>query len=374
MSSTGRTADLPNFKPDIHDLDSKKMEQLNRRMQPGACSQVGFLGKGKSLRSVCQKDARYLKERGITFKQISDKLDAIFAKERCLRRSPEAQIGRLGEYHVIIDGQLRIPPYLCTVGAQECPFSPDPNDMGTWCGLARAQMTIINSSTGEKLENITELTAHMIRDHHFFQGSSPYRADPKQLIDVLGLEPGKSYKHEETRIKVFDFHGSGGSISKEEVLQARKEAKEHYLAEDHSAELFLLPYSGTSWENYPYRGLTHRQRIQKLGEEAHKSQAEIDKDIGCFIKEENRFFAIFSESRIDKQVWKDRGKQYLHAFVYEEPSKALGNIKIAGVSVDLDKLSLGRREFILREERIPTLGDSDRIELVQSPKRQKIRK
>ncbi len=68
------------------------------------------------------------------------------------------------------------------------------------------------------------LIIHLIRDHHFFEGSLKYRVEPEQIIKLLELEPNRDYTprfEEEITWRI-----CGGVIETTGVLDAPEEIVE----------------------------------------------------------------------------------------------------------------------------------------------------
>ena len=186
------------FKPDLHYLDhSDYIQELDRRMKPGGCSQAGFNRADEDLLDVCQIDSSFLKNKGVTHEQIADRLEAILIKANFLLQqaySRHTTLSSAKSYTAIVEDKWSVPAYLSTCGEQECPFSQDLNNSDTWCGRGKSSIQIINLSSGKSLNNITELHVHLIRDHHYFQGHSEYRLDPELAIEVLEIQPEVNYQ------------------------------------------------------------------------------------------------------------------------------------------------------------------------------------
>lgn len=155
-------------------------ERIEKVMYPGGCSTEGFLAKGEKLYDVFQKDDETLKRLGITYDQIADKLEEI------------AENVTLTTVHL---GDLII-NCACFFGHQECPFGcteelkeigKDIHDPVLTKTMSSTDFTITHQNTGETLF-FSGLHAHLIRDHHFFEGNTKYRLDPERAIQILGIK------------------------------------------------------------------------------------------------------------------------------------------------------------------------------------------
>lgn len=184
-------------------MSESDIELFEERMFPNKSSSAGFLGPNDKLKETCFGDNEALKGRGITAKQVADKLEAIV--EKALELSKMARKIELNQPFnfenlikrqvAIIDGNFRVEGFdIGTMGYQECPFSQEIE-----CGRGRQEYSIKNLSTGKTIK-VSQLHFHLIRDHDFFQGrGSPYRLDPLEACDVLDLQPGVDYSKELVR-------------------------------------------------------------------------------------------------------------------------------------------------------------------------------
>lgn len=139
-----------------------------RKFYPGGCSADGFLGWGESLDKVIADDRQTLRELD-TIPKVSDK-------------QPHEVVGaRLKE---ILDAPRMFPRISLstssTPGSQECPF-----DECHWAIYPHSgmQFTVIRGNAGIVGPG---MIWHLIEAHCFFEGfHSPYRVDPKQLVNIL---------------------------------------------------------------------------------------------------------------------------------------------------------------------------------------------
>lgn len=201
------------------------IEELQKRMRPGAWSQQGFLGENESLLSVIAEDRRVLEQVGIPSTQIALQIEQTLQEAKKQRLS--SQLALLNQRKVSsrqIDGKeqqssdrLRVrqsghlypdlyprkalpqfsfgnlpnPNFGVLVdkfqvfitrwrGTQACPW-------GCKCDAAWASFDflILNRNNGEFFTG-PALIVHLIQQHEFFEGKeSPYRVDPLKVLRVF---------------------------------------------------------------------------------------------------------------------------------------------------------------------------------------------
>lgn len=156
-------------------------DALVHRLLPGGASTTGFLAPGERLEEVLANDRQTLISLGLTCEQIADQLDRLLGQTE--RRRMLASRGRAV---AAAPGWLDITAKH-TLGFQECPFA-DHERCGGKQPWASADYLLRNTETGLAIE-IPGLLPHLVRAHGFFEGSVPYRTDPKVLAQVLGLDP-----------------------------------------------------------------------------------------------------------------------------------------------------------------------------------------
>jgi hypothetical protein len=163
-----------------HVADSESepsLDEVERRMRPGAFSQGGFLGPHERLRDVLAEDAQTVTTLGVTCERIAERLRQTL--ERALV-SPRRRAR--------VDGLfVQVEKFK---GFQICPWARSPHQGQCTAGggvqFASIEWDIANAR-GEKIHG-PGLAVHLIRDHHFFEGKdSPYRLDPRRLVSLLCL-------------------------------------------------------------------------------------------------------------------------------------------------------------------------------------------
>jgi hypothetical protein len=198
-------------------VTSPSADELERRMRPGAWSDVGFLGLHERLEDVLQADALTLAELGLTASELAEPLalliqapllsdreplddfpftDELRARDAALRAELERRFGPVEETPsgTLVGGRYQVDVTL-TLGVQECPWSPirvgdaPEGELVRLCGGGSGDWWIRNLARREELDG-PELIEHLIGEHGFFEGrESPYRVDPERLARLLELGP-----------------------------------------------------------------------------------------------------------------------------------------------------------------------------------------
>lgn len=149
-------------------------------MRPGVLSQDGFLGENESLKEVIEKDAETLKDMGITYDDLANKLDNLIKAAF----SSGKKSARVGNYKIWI---------IQYCGFQICPWTQDIHSGQCTAGggpdYSSNDWKIRNLRTKQEMSG-SGLVVHLIREHHFFEGfETPYRVDPRELACLLELGP-----------------------------------------------------------------------------------------------------------------------------------------------------------------------------------------
>lgn len=184
----------------IEDLSWREIRAIEKRMRPGRYSYEGFLGgeqgffrRKEKLRDVIERDAQLLEKYGITHKQVGDKLESLigqaFRQWNLAERAGQDYYAARENRGALIDGFLRVTA-IGWMGSQFCPWFGD--EHGTYCGEGSHDFTVYNLKQKSKIE-FPQLMAHLVRDHHFFEGNTPYRLNPEDAIKLLELKPSMDY-------------------------------------------------------------------------------------------------------------------------------------------------------------------------------------
>jgi hypothetical protein len=176
---TGFIVGGKNLTPLIHKLTEiadLPIARLEKRMRPGADSRAGFLGKDESLLEVLAADNRLVvDELGLSHQEIARHLRIIGAI--AVKKAKEKSLDI--RYH----GQTFRLSNSFSRGFQESPF-----DDGT---KTNCNTTLVNVGSGKKL-TFSLLVPEMIERYGFYEGKgTPYRVDPRAVLDVLGFVKGR---------------------------------------------------------------------------------------------------------------------------------------------------------------------------------------
>lgn len=265
------------FKLDLHPCEPDRYNQLIKYLRPGGCSGEGFISETEDPREVCLRDSAFLAERNITHKQIGDCLDMILLKIQHLTEKAISQ-GKFPSA-VLIRGFIKIPTHLSTGGEQECPFSADVHDRRTWCGKGSSMINIFNTINESVLKDVTELSGHLIRDHHFFEGDVPWRICPEIAIKVLDIKPGVDYSCkilEERTWKMKSTQKLQNDMLDRALMLCEKFPSEK-LTLDGGGVAFIFAFKDL--DDYEFVGLTLREKIIQEGKKNNISDAKIEEKI-----------------------------------------------------------------------------------------------
>jgi hypothetical protein len=203
-------------------------------------SDLGFLRDDQSLNKVIEEDRLTLEKYQIEPKQIADRLETIVGKalrtldlyyRGCIALT-ERDVRSLyagGKGGVLIEDRFLFSAAMAR-GFQHCPFE---DRDGNLCDVTLYEYDVAYYGFMDcLLQNVNNgiriffpgLIIHLIRDHHFFEGSLKYRVEPEQVIKLLELEPNRDYTprfEEEITWRI-----CGGSIEVTGVLNAPEETIE----------------------------------------------------------------------------------------------------------------------------------------------------
>ncbi len=193
------------MKVNVRELSAKQIKRIEKRMRPGGeaenASQSGFLARREGLIDVIERDERTLAELKITPEQIGDRLESLISQAyRIINLSLRGRV-YLTEREVdsmecrgpgvLVEGKFLVAG-VAYCGWQECPFESRQGEPCSDMIGSSVDYWIENIVNGRKIE-FPGLAIHLIRAHHFFEGSVEYRVDPVEVTLALELEPGKDY-------------------------------------------------------------------------------------------------------------------------------------------------------------------------------------
>lgn len=212
----------------VDEFSTEQIEQIENRMQIGALSETGFLNTGERLKDVIKKDEQTLQKLGITHKQIADRLESIIGKAERLEQLAER--GELEVGQILVVENLYKVSTLQFMGSQECPFI-DLNE--TNCPYKTSRDYFIKKIGDGTYVAFSGLIIHLVRDHHFFEGSVKYRLDPQQVIKTLGIQTEYDYspsyatekvwKREKGTIQSYDELEGGDKLACQTAINSADE-------------------------------------------------------------------------------------------------------------------------------------------------------
>lgn len=145
---------------------SPEMQKAYEKMKPGVLTQSGFLGEdNRPLQEIIQKDEECFKKEGLEFESVSRTLENLLME------------GLKGLGEPITVGNRWVVKVDEARGLIPSPFGD---------AMCKKVNVVINDiQSGQELL-LTELSLHMMRNHHFLQGiGSPYRLDPRIIKSIL---------------------------------------------------------------------------------------------------------------------------------------------------------------------------------------------
>ena len=136
-------------------------------MQPGVITLSGFLGTdARHYHEIIEADEKTLEALGKTAFELADRL------EYFTKASFESFMGP-----ITIDGIYEVETEI-TRGKLPCPFGHS--------GIFRKTVTTLTNTTNQITVRWTALNIHLIREHHFFEGTgSTFRLEPDILIKAI---------------------------------------------------------------------------------------------------------------------------------------------------------------------------------------------
>ena len=148
-----------------------QMTRIQERMAAGIIVRDGFLGEDRrNLVDILIQDDGEVQRLGLSHRAIADRMIEL----------RDAGMAGLGEF---IDVQPHFEVRVDSVrGKLPCPFG-DP-------GIFQKTNTTVKNLKVAREITYTDLHIHMVGSHGFYEGKgSPFRLEPKDLMEVLEVEP-----------------------------------------------------------------------------------------------------------------------------------------------------------------------------------------
>jgi hypothetical protein len=155
----------------LTEIAGRPIAELERDMRPEAgYSTKGFLGKDESLLDILTQDNQYVVDQlGLTHQELARHLHILgnLARQKAVDKPLDIT------YH---GGRFRLKAILFRGYA----FAPFEDGTKTNC-----EATVENLVSGKKI-SFSLLVPHMVERYGFYEGrGTPYRVDPKQVLEVL---------------------------------------------------------------------------------------------------------------------------------------------------------------------------------------------
>jgi hypothetical protein len=138
----------------------------------------GFLTANEHVSSIIEQDNKTLAKHGFTHAQIAHFLHCLVL---------HYSVGK----NLVLHGKVFKIECKKWLGCQRCAFQPITCEEYFGCEYGSSDYTI-TSEQGEVFRFGT-LLIHLIHDHHFFEGSVPYRVCPEKLITFFDLKPSEYF-------------------------------------------------------------------------------------------------------------------------------------------------------------------------------------
>lgn len=147
--------------------ETTKEQRIRARMQPGAITLTGFIGKDKrSLGSIINADEQELNKLGRNAEEIAARMQYF----------SDASFNTF-DGSITLDENYLVETEI-TRGRIPCPYADG--------GQHRKAITKLTNLKKNKSVSWTALNIHLIKEHHFFEGKgSTFRVEPSVLVEVL---------------------------------------------------------------------------------------------------------------------------------------------------------------------------------------------
>jgi hypothetical protein len=173
---------IPSLKEILSTLpqDPQKLRELEKKLRPRYLgrygSTEGFMGINESLKEILISDYITLRNLGITYSQIADRLDSLM--------EVGGRGGEIGRFK--FGGEI-------SCGEQLCPWEDahSCNQYIMWLVPKNGKKGFEPGEVFNALGSIeiSGLMPHLIREHYFFEGKeSNYRINPEDIYEILNEE------------------------------------------------------------------------------------------------------------------------------------------------------------------------------------------
>jgi len=155
-----------------HELSERytqeQIERLEKLMRPKGSSTSGFIGEEGKILEVAEQNKIEMEETGISFEELAARL-------KIIRDNPLSLSPILKDKQVLVEFEE-------WWGGQCCPFCQLDHD---WYDdeFMGADFEVTHKQTGQSV-GFSDLTPHLIGDHHFLQGAVPYHFVPKDFVEI----------------------------------------------------------------------------------------------------------------------------------------------------------------------------------------------
>lgn len=290
----------------IYNFSEQHLKNIEQQMRSKTYDDR-FLGDEEKLKKVVEDDYNELRTLGVSYEQISKKLNELVLKANDLFLQNK-QNNFLNE--IKVDNTFAIAGIqFATTEDQKCPFSIGNKP----CHSAQRIITIFNKKLNETI-SFSELLIHLIGKHGFFGGrESKHRLNPNQVCRVLELE--SESLHPKKKLKTNGWQKLDQYKFSEKIMkQYEEKAKEYALKTinlDDNTNAYLLPFVKIDeYETFPYKGKTNLQMIeeqcQEKGLNKEQRNARID------------FYNSLDDWDPMAFAFVGTGKTYLHIFNYQK--------------------------------------------------------
>ncbi|MBN1698833.1 MAG: hypothetical protein JW881_15055 [Spirochaetales bacterium] len=161
-----------------------ELVKVQNKMRPGVITAEGFLGTDtRSLTDIIQKDEETAASIGLDWERAAEAIEFLFCE------------GKKGfGVEVAVRDELSV-TVIEARGFLPCPFGD---------GLKRKHVAVIGLTGLEKKLLVSELSLHLLKEHHFLQGKgSAFRCEPhfiKKITDMIEIA-GSDRASSDERVK-----------------------------------------------------------------------------------------------------------------------------------------------------------------------------